>query len=87
MSTDSNGYVRPEIPVETDWLEALHKVFDGVRAGEAERIITYCGGGVNATVDALALIVLGYENVAVYDGSMSEWGNDHTLPLETGSPA
>lgn len=62
----------------------LREIFDAAGAGDADRIITYCGGGVNASNDAFALTLLGYENVAVYDGSMSEWGNDESLPIETG---
>ena len=38
-----------------------------------KRIITYCGGGIAAAVNALAHIMTGHENVAVYDGSMYEW--------------
>jgi thiosulfate/3-mercaptopyruvate sulfurtransferase len=38
-----------------------------------KRIITYCGGGIAATVNAMAHLIVGNENVAVYDGSMSEW--------------
>jgi len=29
--------------------------------------------------------MLGYENIAVYDASLSEWGNDTTLPMDVGS--
>ena len=38
-----------------------------------ERIITYCQGGIAATVNAMAHLMAGNENVSVYDGSMSEW--------------
>ncbi len=38
-----------------------------------KRIITYCGGGIAATVNAVAHLIVGHENVAVYDGSMYEW--------------
>jgi thiosulfate/3-mercaptopyruvate sulfurtransferase len=38
-----------------------------------KRIITYCGGGIAATVNAMAHLIVGHENVSVYDGSMSEW--------------
>lgn len=38
-----------------------------------QRIITYCGGGIAATVNAVAHQIVGHENVAVYDGSMYEW--------------
>ena len=64
--------------------EDLHAVFDVAHVHNAERIITYCGGGVNATDTAFALCLLGYDNVTVYDGSMCEWGNDETLSVETG---
>jgi thiosulfate/3-mercaptopyruvate sulfurtransferase len=38
-----------------------------------KRIITYCGGGIAAAVNAMAHLMTGHENVAVYDGSMYEW--------------
>jgi len=41
-----------------------------------ERIITYCGGGIAATVNAMAHLMAGNENVAVYDGSMDEWDGE-----------
>lgn len=37
------------------------------------RIITYCGGGIAATVNAVSYLLMGHENVAVYDGSLFEW--------------
>ena len=49
-----------------------------------ERIITYCGGGIAACSDAFLLTLLGAKNVAVYDGSMTEWAADPELPLERG---
>jgi thiosulfate/3-mercaptopyruvate sulfurtransferase len=52
---------------------------------DAERVITYCGGGISATIDAFACLLVGKEQVAVYDGSMSEWVRDESLPLKTGS--
>lgn len=51
----------------------------------SERVITYCGGGISATMPALALILLGHPNVAVYDGSLTEWAADAELPLVTGA--
>lgn len=46
------------------------------RLGEIQgqrRIITYCGGGIAAAVNAVAHLMIGQENVAVYDGSLYEW--------------
>ena len=71
-----------------DWAfkpaDALRRHFEEADVLEAERIITYCGGGVSATTDAFALLLLGYDEVAVYDGSMTEWGRDPDLPMEVG---
>ena len=38
-----------------------------------KRIITYCGGGIAAAINATAHLITGHENVAIYDGSMYEW--------------
>jgi thiosulfate/3-mercaptopyruvate sulfurtransferase len=51
---------------------------------DADRVITYCGGGVAASSLALALVRLGHRDVAVYDGGLMEWCADRSLPLETG---
>ena len=64
--------------------EQLAEQFAQVGADSAERVITYCGGGIAASNDAFILTLLGYENVAVYDASMSEWAADSSLPMQTG---
>ena len=55
-------------------------------SGEFDRaqVINYCGGGIAASADALALVMLGHPDVRLYDASMSEWSNDPGLPMETG---
>ncbi len=50
----------------------------------AERIIASCGSGVTACVTVLALYRLGRKDVAVYDGSWTEWGAYAHLPKQTG---
>jgi thiosulfate/3-mercaptopyruvate sulfurtransferase len=52
-------------------------------AFDRDRAITYCGGGIAATSDAFVLTLLGHPDVAVYDGSLSEWVQDPDAPLET----
>jgi thiosulfate/3-mercaptopyruvate sulfurtransferase len=50
-------------------------------AEQNKRIITYCGGGIAATVNAMAHLMVGNANVAVYDGSLFEWKGEG-LPVE-----
>jgi len=51
----------------------------------APQVITYCGGGIAATSVALVLAMLGYDNVKVYDNSLTEWAADPSLPMQTGA--
>jgi thiosulfate/3-mercaptopyruvate sulfurtransferase len=51
--------------------------------GKENEIICYCGGGISATIDLFLLHQLGYDNLALYDGSMGEWAKDPALPIET----
>ena len=61
----------------------LRRRFEGAGAFGRE-VITYCGGGIAASADAFALVMLGHPDVKLYDASMSEWATDPTLPMETG---
>ncbi len=60
------------------------KTFAEIGADKSKRILVYCGGGIAATLDAFLLHQLGFEDIAVYDNSMSEWAKDTTLPIEVG---
>lgn len=64
--------------------EQLRERFAAVGALDGERVVAYCGGGISATLDAFVLTLLGAPDVAVYDGSMSEWIADPARPLERG---
>ncbi len=46
------------------------------------RIVCYDGAGVGAAKLAFVLALMGHEDVAVYDGGWSEWGNRLDLPVE-----
>ena len=50
------------------------------------RIVCYCGSGLTAAHNALALTLAGFDGVAVYSGSWSEWCADPHRPVETGEP-
>lgn len=49
-------------------------------------VITTCGSGITAAVLTFGATLLGKKDVALYDGSWSEWGADPTM-LKTMGPA
>jgi thiosulfate/3-mercaptopyruvate sulfurtransferase len=59
--------------------EALRAAF--AQVVDEDRIVTYCAAGIAASADALALTLLGHQNVALYDGSLIEWTADELLPV------
>lgn len=64
--------------------DKLKDIFNEVGAlDKNKKVITYCGSAIAATWTQTLLNKLGQENVAVYDGSLSEWAEDESLPLET----
>lgn len=75
VNPETNAYLPADV---------LREKFAAVGATSAERVITYCGGGIAASSDAFILTLLGHENVAVYDASMWEWAADPSLPMEVG---
>jgi thiosulfate/3-mercaptopyruvate sulfurtransferase len=50
----------------------------------SQPIIATCGSGTSACTLVLALDLLGYRDVAVYDGAWTEWGGRSDTPIETG---
>lgn len=64
--------------------DELERLFTEAGVLGAQRTIVYCGAGIAASSDALALTVLGVADVAVYDGSLAEWTADPALPMERG---
>jgi thiosulfate/3-mercaptopyruvate sulfurtransferase len=47
-----------------------------------QRVITYCGVGISASLGLFALHLAGYQNAALYDASWEEWGTNPTFPVE-----
>ncbi len=62
----------------------LMAAFEAAGVDPAAAIVTTCGSGISASILALALARLGREDVAVYDGSWSEWGARSDTPVATG---
>ncbi|MCY9787591.1 sulfurtransferase [Nocardiopsis sp. EMB25] len=65
---------------------ALRERFAGLGADSAATVTAYCGSGVTACHDLLALEHAGYTRTRLYPGSWSRWGADDGLPVETGDP-
>ncbi len=94
MSYGRKGHITGSVNVHYDDLlqdgrfrpvEELRAALAGKGLLDADRVIAYCGGGISATIDALACLLVGKNEVAVYDGSMSEWVRDESLPMTLGS--
>lgn len=93
MSYGRKGHIPGSVNVYYDQLldngrfrgaDELKAALSALGLLDADRVIAYCGGGISATIDALACLLVGQDQVAVYDGSMSEWVADESLPLTLG---
>jgi Rhodanese-related sulfurtransferase len=63
----------------------LRLAFEGAGIDLARPVVTTCGSGVSAAVLALGLARLGRDDVAVYDGSWTEWGGRPDTAVVTGA--
>lgn len=64
--------------------DQLRPLFAAAKVDLGAPIVTTCGSGVTASVVALALARLGRADVAVYDGSWTEWGGRSDTAVVTG---
>jgi len=63
----------------------IRTIFEDAGLNFERSVVTSCGSGVTACILALALELVGKTDVAVYDGSWSEWGCCPDVEVETGT--
>lgn len=77
-----------------DWAESLdangkfkssleqQQRFDSLKG--SEEVLVYCGSGVSAAANLLALELAGIENAKLYAGSWSDWISNDSRPIAVG---
>ena len=63
----------------------LREEFIRLGAGKVERVVAYCGSGVNACQNLFALQLAGFDPGLLYEGSWSDWCSVPTRAMSTGS--
>jgi thiosulfate/3-mercaptopyruvate sulfurtransferase len=63
--------------------DKLRAAFEAAGVDLHRPVVTTCGSGVTAAVLSLGLHLLGHRQVALYDGSWTEWGGHTETLVET----
>lgn len=80
----ANYFWKDALAEDGRWLppERLKERFAGL--ADAEQTIVYCGSGISACPNVLALTEAGFRNVKLYAGSWSDWISYPENPVATG---
>ncbi len=75
MNPDDNFVMRPA--------DDIAAAIDEAGLDMERPVVASCGSGVTTGMLALGFFLIGKEDVAVYDGSWTEWGGREDTPVET----
>ncbi|MBL4612984.1 MAG: 3-mercaptopyruvate sulfurtransferase [Emcibacter sp.] len=59
----------------------VRAIFEAAGLDLKKPIVTSCGSGITASVLLLGLYLIGHQEIALYDGSWSEWGSHPDTPV------
>lgn len=63
----------------------LRAAFERAGVDLSQPVVTTCGSGITACVLLFGMYLLGKHDIALYDGSWTEWGGDPSTPKELGA--
>lgn len=61
--------------------EAMQALYDAAQVPDDADVIAYCGAGVAGSNVAFGRLLLGHAHTRVYDGSLMEWTQDPSRPM------
>ncbi len=64
-------------------IDEVRRIFQRAGVDGTKQIVAYCGSGVYAANDFLAMRNLGYKNIVFYDPSWDEWSREPNMKQET----
>lgn len=64
--------------------DALRRRFEALGVTEGDEVVAYCGSGVSACANLLALEAAGFERTKLFAASWSGWSADPQRPVATG---
>jgi thiosulfate/3-mercaptopyruvate sulfurtransferase len=76
---DANGRFKASETLRQEFVDVL-------KGSDPQSVVHYCGSGVSACHNLLAMESVGLRGARLYPGSWSEWCADPSRPVETGEP-
>lgn len=83
----SSHFFKNNLNTDATWLpagELRARLLGALRSHTPDRVVSYCGSGVTACHNLLALEHAGLHGARLYPGSWSEWSADPSRPVEKG---